>query len=90
MVAKYAARIGLLLSPTRHVEFVLDGTWKIEADIKRNGFEFTDGCGRMSTGLARRFVEALRIGHRYEHQLPHKVMSVLQMRMMGCKVTLTS
>lgn len=68
IVAKYSARIGLLLSPTRHIEWVNENNIKIEPDVERNGYEFTDGCGRMSTRLAQKFVKELRINHRYQHQ----------------------
>ena len=68
VVAKYSARIGQLLSPTRCVQFVPDAHWKLERDVVRNNFEYTDGCGRMSTRLAKRFVDQLKIGHRYKHQ----------------------
>ena len=34
VVAKYAARVGLLLSPTALTIFVPDGTWGIEEDIR--------------------------------------------------------
>ena len=52
-------------------------------------YEFTDGCGRMSTKVARAFVENMtkynpNVVQRYAHQ-PFKVPSVIQFRMMGCK-----
>jgi len=80
-VAKFSARVGLLLSSTRHVEFIPDSRWRMESDIVRNGFEFTDGCGRMSTRIAQKFV---RKTGRYQH-LEYKVPSVIQIRIMGCK-----
>ena len=83
-VNKCAARIGLLLSTTRHVEWIRDKDWMIEDDVARNGFLFTDGCGRMSVRFAKRFINANRYGWRYAHQR-HHVPSVLQIRMMGCK-----
>lgn len=91
VVAKYAARIGLLLSPTRTTIFIPDGLWEIERDIlggphdNPRKYEFTDGCGRMSTQLARKFCDKLEINYRYRHQKPYQVPSVLQFRMMGCK-----
>ena len=54
-VPKYAARLGLLISATRHAEFIEDGKWELEDDIVHHGCNFTDGCGRMSTQLAQRF-----------------------------------
>lgn len=87
VVAKYAARVGLLMSPTRCHVSIPDHKWCRESDIlggENNRFEFTDGCGRMSTHLAKLFVKKLNIQYRYNHQ-SHKVPSVLQFRMMGCK-----
>ena len=54
--------------------------------VTSNGkYEFTDGCGRMSTQIARKFVEKMNVAHRYSHQAPYYVPSVIQFRMMGCK-----
>ena len=47
-------------------------------------YEFTDGCGRMSTAIAQKFVEKMNAEKRYAHQ-KYKIPSVLQIRMMGCK-----
>ena len=69
MAAKYSARVGLLLSSTRYVEFIKDTNWKIEKDITRNGFHFTDGCGRMSVHMARRFVQGLKLKKKYQEMV---------------------
>ena len=87
VVAKYAARVGLLLSPTAQAVFVPDGLWGREPDWKTGDLEFTDGCGRMSTKVARQFLEKMDsyATQRYVHQEPYFVPSVIQFRMMGCK-----
>ena len=58
--------------------------WKIEPDICKNGFQFTDGCGRMSTNFARKFTND-KIRPRYHHQ-KYQMPSVIQIRIMGFKV----
>lgn len=83
-VAKFGARIGLLMSSTRHAEFIKDSTWRIEDDIVHHGFNYTDGCGRMSTQLSQRFTRNRFCSYRYQHQ-DYGVPSVVQIRIMGCK-----
>ena len=93
VVAKYAARVGLLLSPTCLAISIPDHQWALERDWKTacGEYEFTDGCGRMSTNIARQFLKAIAekndgnsVFGKYEHQ-KHQVPSVIQFRMMGCK-----
>ena len=93
VVAKYAARVGLLLSPTCLTISIPDHQWALERDWKTacGEYEFTDGCGRMSTNIARQFLKAIAekndgnsVFGKYEHQ-KHQVPSVIQFRMMGCK-----
>ncbi|CBY39877.1 unnamed protein product [Oikopleura dioica] len=83
-VPKYAARLGLLISATRHAEFIEDGKWQLEKDIVHHGCNFTDGCGRMSTQLAQRFTLNKHCANRYKHQ-SFEVPSIVQIRFMGCK-----
>ena len=91
IVSKYAARIGLLMSPTQATIFVPDTKWARERDIvwgpekDRKKYEFTDGCGRMSTRVAQMFRDKLNLKHLYKHQGAYGVPSVIQFRMMGCK-----
>ena len=86
VVAKYAARVGLLLSPTAQYVFVPDDKWGREPDLKTGELEFTDGCGRMSTKIAKQFLQQMGnyAKERYSHQ-EYGVPSVIQFRMMGCK-----
>ena len=61
VVAKYAARVGLLLSPTCLTISIPDHQWALERDWKTacGEYEFTDGCGRMSTNIAKQFLQAI-------------------------------
>ena len=70
-----------------------DTAWAIESDWKTQDgkYEFTDGCGRMSTKVAQQFVNKMthsqkfsRTKKKFQHT-KHKVPSVIQFRMMGCK-----
>lgn len=91
IVSKYAARIGLLMSPTAATIFIPDTKWEREKDIvggppkNPEKYEFTDGCGRMSTRVAEMFRDKLNLKHLYRHQGAYCVPSVIQFRMMGCK-----
>ena len=79
VVAKYASRLGQCFSTTR----AISGTTTIlveTQDIKRNGYNFTDGVGRISPFLAHFTASALGIS-RPSHPPP----SVFQFRMGGCK-----
>lgn len=78
VVAKYCSRIGQCLSTTR----TTDLTVEIERcpDIERNGFNFTDGVGKISPFLAQMIAK--------EHGLPHSVSdcpSAFQFRLGGSK-----
>lgn len=78
VVAKYASRIGQCFSTTRAMAIGCE----IEriADIKRNGFTFTDGVGKISPFLAQMIAE--------EYGLPNSgtdYPSVFQFRLGGCK-----
>ena len=82
--AKRAARIGLLLSTADEtVKLCQEDIIRID-DVERNGYTFTDGCGYISPGLAKKITEHLRISKKYEHQ-EYPYPSVFQVRLLGCK-----
>ena len=79
VVAKYAARIGQCFSTTRAISGSKAKIVEIH-DVKRNGFCFTDGVGKLSAFLAQ--LVALELG------IPPSVAgppSVFQFRLGGCK-----
>ncbi|TCD60788.1 hypothetical protein EIP91_009517 [Steccherinum ochraceum] len=69
IVAKHAARQGLLLSTTRAIQ--LDSEWRLEniEDIQRNGYVFTDGSGQCSQHIAT--VAAKTVGYDQEPSAIH-------------------
>ncbi|GME64289.1 RNA-dependent RNA polymerase eukaryotic-type [Neofusicoccum parvum] len=78
-VARYASRMGQCFSTTRAVTSVKAQISGHE-DIKRNGYTFTDGVGRISPLLARQAAE--EFGHpNFVEDTP----SVFQFRLGGCK-----
>jgi hypothetical protein len=81
---KRAARIGMLLSSAESKVWLDESSIIKIDDVKRNGYNFTDGCGKVSFQTAEELTEALGIGHLYVHQEP-KVPSVFQIRFKGCK-----
>eukprot|EP00118_Oscarella_pearsei_P013827 m.114425 g.114425 ORF g.114425 m.114425 type:complete len:1639 (+) comp37497_c0_seq1:435-5351(+) len=85
-MSKKMARIGLLLSDAEEVATLTDSEITEIADVERNGFNFTDGCGRISLKAAREVVNALppHVKWLYERQKT-KVPSVYQIRLQGCK-----
>ena len=85
--SKRSARIGLLLSsslPTIHLKG--EEIVKIN-DIERNDFNFTDGCGFMSTSLVKKIMHALS-PERNEADSGNEIAtlpSAFQVRIKGCK-----
>ncbi|KAI9703299.1 MAG: hypothetical protein M1836_007865 [Candelina mexicana] len=79
VVAKYAARLGQCFSTTR----AINGT-RVEIretlDIERNGYNFTDGVGMISSFLAKMVASELGLTNASE-QPP----SLYQFRLGGCK-----
>lgn len=75
-VAKFSARVGLLLSSTiGGVEIDQKCVLPID-DVERSGYCFTDGCGLISVDLAMELAAELRLAH---------CPSVFQIRLKGCK-----
>lgn len=78
-VAKYASRLGQCFSTTRAIGGARATIVEIQ-DIKRNGFVFTDGVGKISELLAQ--LTACELGI---PPSPHGPPSAFQFRLGGCK-----
>ncbi|KAG8629595.1 hypothetical protein KVT40_003460 [Elsinoe batatas] len=77
-IPKYVSRIGQCFSTTRAVTSIGITPEITEIpDIKRNGFTFTDGVGKLSQFLAHMVSQELRLGP--------EAPSLYQFRMGGCK-----
>jgi hypothetical protein len=59
--SKYAVRLGQCFSPTRPSIVLNDWDFIVEEDIVRNGYEFTEGCGRISTAAAAQVAALLHL-----------------------------
>ncbi|KAK7057907.1 RNA-dependent RNA polymerase [Favolaschia claudopus] len=83
VVAKYAARMGLCFSATRHVVDLVKDDIESLPDVKHNEekYNFTDGVGNCSQALASRCAKALGS----DQQTP----SAVQIRMGGIKGVLS-
>ena len=84
-VAKKAKRIGLLFSTAHSVMEVAPERCKDIDDIENENYIFTDGCGLISTVLARQLVRKRPIVFRNLRYLP----SVFQIRYRGYKGVVT-
>ncbi|CAG8557141.1 10331_t:CDS:2, partial [Ambispora leptoticha] len=61
VVAKYAARMGQCFSSTRAIVSLPVNDIKLIDDIKRNGYTFSDGIGKISPNLARQIAEKMKL-----------------------------
>lgn len=78
VAAKYAARLGQCFSTTRAINGLSNPTLVTIPDIERNGFNFTDGVGKISPLMAQ--IIATELG------LPGNTPpSAFQFRLGGCK-----
>jgi hypothetical protein len=84
-VGKKAKRIGLLFSSAEMAVSLHPDRCEDIDDIKYNDYIFTDGCGLISTNLARQLVQRRKIAYRNRRYLP----SVFQIRYRGYKGILT-
>ena len=84
-IAKRAARIGLLFSTAKATCEIPDEKISVVEDIERDNYNFTDGCGFISTECAERVTENLNIETLYEGIKSPKFPSVFQIRLKGCK-----
>ncbi|KAL8828431.1 MAG: hypothetical protein Q9191_002589 [Dirinaria sp. TL-2023a] len=80
-VAKLAKRIGLLFSAAEVASQLQPDRCQDIPDITQGNYKFTDGCGLISTHLARLLVQKLDIRFRNNRYLP----SVFQIRYRGYK-----
>ncbi|CAM9929840.1 unnamed protein product [Ectocarpus sp. 12 AP-2014] len=79
VVGKHAARLGQSLSSTTSTIEVPPALKKLVPDKEAGPYEFTDGCGMMSEGVAREVADVL--GHSVSKPPP----SAFQIRIGGCK-----
>ena len=79
IIAKRAARIGQCFSTTRNISGRIDRVTRHDCipDIVRNGYMFSDGCGKISQLLAAQVAMQLK--------LPGEPPSAYQFRLGGCK-----
>ncbi|KAF1966932.1 RdRP-domain-containing protein [Bimuria novae-zelandiae CBS 107.79] len=77
--AKYGARLGQCFSTTRAIKSVNVNIEMID-DVKRNGYCFTDGVGKISTFLAQMAAKELGLPNAF-----HDPPSLYQFRLAGCK-----
>jgi hypothetical protein len=68
-VAKKAKRIGLLFSSADMAVILPLGRCEYIDDITNNGYTFTDGCGLISSHLARQLVSKRKIVYRNKKYL---------------------
>jgi hypothetical protein len=84
-VGKKAKRIGLLFSSAEMGIRLTPERCEDIQDIEDGDFTFTDGCGLIASGLARKVVQQRQIIYRNKRYLP----SVFQIRYRGYKGVLT-
>ncbi|CAF0893708.1 unnamed protein product [Adineta ricciae] len=94
-IATYIARIGQYFSTTWHIGINLtkvktkndipndSNLYYVydDPDVKRNGYNFTDGIGKISWGLAGRVAQKMNIPLYSKEDIP----SAFQIRVAGCK-----
>lgn len=84
-VAKRAARIGLLFSTAKVACCIPEENISVVADVERDKYNFTDGCGFISTECAQQVTHKLDIENVYEGIKRPQIPSVFQIRIKGCK-----
>ena len=84
-VAKRAARIGLLFSTAKPACSIPDEQISSVPDVERDRYNFTDGCGFISTECAKRVIETLNLEALYKGVKSPEIPSVFQIRLKGCK-----
>lgn len=77
-VAKYGARLGQCFSTTRAMQTTV--TVRTIDDIERNGYNFTDGVGKLSLFLAQMAAQELGLQNAFDDPP-----SLYQFRLGGCK-----
>ena len=84
-VAKRAARIGLLFSTATPACSIPDDQISVVPDVERDKYNFTDGCGFISTECALRVTKKLNLQTLYKDVKSPEIPSVFQIRLKGCK-----
>ena len=84
-VAKRAARIGLLFSTAKPACSIPEDQIGVVDDVERDKYNFTDGCGFISTECALRVTEKLNLETMYKDIKSPAIPSVFQIRLKGCK-----
>ncbi|CAF3313037.1 unnamed protein product [Rotaria socialis] len=77
--SRLTARVRRLFYKTENVTIRYTAT--IIRDIENDGFCFTDGCGKISLGLAKQIAQSMGIGIHQKSDIP----SAFQVRIAGCK-----
>ncbi|KAL8688847.1 MAG: hypothetical protein Q9224_004784, partial [Gallowayella concinna] len=84
-VAKSSKRVGLLFSAAKFAAILQSGRYEDIADVCNDHYNFTDGCGLISTQFAKLLVQKTDIRFRNQKYTP----SVFQIRFKGYKGVLT-
>ncbi|PFX23271.1 uncharacterized protein LOC111333194 [Stylophora pistillata] len=84
-VAKRAARVGLLFSTAKPACSIPEDQIGVVDDVERDNYNFTDGCGFISTKYASKVTESLKLKTLYEGIKFPPIPSVFQIRLKGCK-----
>ena len=84
-VAKRAARIGLLFSTAKPSCSISNEQISVVPDVERDKYNFTDGCGFISTECAQRVTEKMNLETVYKDVKAPEIPSVFQIRLKGCK-----
>ena len=84
-IAKLAKRVGLLFSTAEMGVSLPPDRYEDIPDIQNKDYNFTDGCGLISTLLSKQLVQRARISFRNKRYTP----SVFQIRYRGYKGVLT-
>ena len=84
-VAKRAARVGLLFSTAKPACSIPEDQIGVVDDVERDKYNFTDGCGFISTKCALKVTESLNLETLYEGIKSPAIPSVFQIRLKGCK-----
>ncbi len=84
-VAKSSKRVGLLFSAAKFAANLGSDRYEDIADVEKDDYKFTDGCGLISTQFAKMLVQKTDIRFRNQRYTP----SVFQIRYRGYKGVLT-
>lgn len=89
-VAKRSARIGLLLSTYEKMFELDEKNIEYTDDVKNADFNFTDGCGFISSNYLVEIAKRKNLSQFYSHYRAYTGPSVIQIRLNGCKGVLSA